>query len=253
MLKLGLIGEKLAHTISPEIHKRLMKSNHIEGTYDILEMSQETFPLEFDNLKKSDYSGVNITIPYKESVLPLLDEISPQAKYIGAVNTVAFKDGQAIGYNTDYDGFVSLLQTNHIPVKGKEAIILGSGGAAKAAIKALLDLGIFDITIVSRAKQNFHSHYTISYEYFTETKQKSDILINCTPVGMFPNVEASPIAKNLINAQVVVDLIYNPKETLFLKYAKSLGCTTLNGELMLEKQAIEAQKIWTSINNHHSL
>ncbi|MEG2199973.1 MAG: shikimate dehydrogenase, partial [Anaerovorax sp.] len=120
------------------------------------------------------------------------------------------------------------------------------GGAAKAAIKVLLDLGIFDITIVSRGKQNFHSHYTISYEYFTETKQSCDILINCTPVGMYPNVKESPIPKELINTKVVIDLIYNPKETQLLKFAKALGCTAINGQLMLEKQAEESQHIWTA-------
>lgn len=246
MQKFGLVGEKLGHTLSPEIHKSFMEKHNIEGSYNIIELPRASFPSQFQDLKNSDYTGVNITIPYKEDVIPLLDELSPQAKYIGAVNTVVFKNGKALGYNTDYDGFKDLLETNDISVKGKEAIILGSGGAAKAAIKVLLDLGIFDITIVSRGKQNFHSHYTISYEYFTEIKPVCDILINCTPVGMYPNVDDSPIARNLINAKVVIDLIYNPKETQFLKLAKSLGCVAINGELMLQKQAEESQKIWNS-------
>ncbi len=244
MLKLGLVGEKLSHSQSPQIHAEIMKQKGIDGTYEILEFSKDDFSQSFNALKNSDYRGVNVTIPYKESVLPLLDDISQQAKYIGAVNTILFKNGTAKGFNTDYNGFISLLDHNNITVKGKGAIILGSGGVAKAVVKALLDLGIYDLTIVSRGKQNFHGNYTVSYEFFKEANCRSDLLINCTPVGMYPNVEASPIPKECIKADVVIDTIYNPSKTLLLQYAEELGIKTINGSLMLKEQALKSQEIW---------
>ncbi|WP_051280075.1 shikimate dehydrogenase [Anaerovorax odorimutans] len=246
MIKLGLIGEKLSHSLSPEIHKKFMEQNNIDGSYELIEIPMENFESDFNVLKKSNYTGVNITIPYKEKVIPLLDEISPQAKFIGAVNTVLFRNGKAIGYNTDYNGFVSTIQHNNTKIKGKSAVILGAGGVSKAVIKGLLDEGISDITIVSRNKNNFHSLYTISYEFFKEANIKCDILINCTPVGMYPNVNASPISKDLIKAEVAIDMIYNPEKTLFLKYAEELGIKIINGSHMLYEQAIAAQKIWNS-------
>lgn len=244
MMKLGLVGEKLSHSLSPQIHEELMKQRGISGVYEILEFPKETFAENFTALKSSDFRGVNITIPYKETVIPLLDGISQQAKYIGAVNTVLFEEGKAKGYNTDYDGFLSMLDYYHIPVKGKGAVILGSGGVAKAVAKGLLDLGIYDLTIVSRGKQNFHGNYTVSYEFFKEAGVKSDLLINCTPVGMYPNVDASPIPKESINSDIVIDMIYNPQRTLLLKYADELGLKGFNGSYMLKEQAVKAQDIW---------
>lgn len=245
MLKLGLVGEKLSHSQSPQIHMEIMKQRGINGTYEILEFSKETFARDFNALKDSDYRGVNITIPYKETVVPLLEDISQQAKYIGAVNTVLFKDGKAKGFNTDYNGFLSLLEHNNITVKGKGAVILGSGGVAKAVVKALLDLGIYDLTIVSRGKQNFHGNYTVSYEFFKEKRVKSDLLINCTPVGMYPNTDTSPITKDFINTEIVIDTIYNPPKTQLLKFAEELGIRGINGSYMLKEQAVKAYDIWT--------
>lgn len=244
MITLGLVGEKLSHSHSPQIHQELMRKNGISGTYEILEFRKETFDTDFNALKTSGFRGVNVTIPYKETVIPLLDDISSQAKYIGAVNTVLFADGRATGFNTDYDGFLSLLDHNNIIVKGKGAVILGSGGVAKAVAKGLLDRGIYDLTIVSRGKQNFHGNYTISYEFFKEAAVKCDILINCTPVGMYPNVDASPVSKEFVHADTVIDTIYNPEKTLLLKYADELGIKAVNGSYMLLQQAVRAQEIW---------
>lgn len=247
MMKLGLVGEKLSHSLSPQIHEEIMNQRGINGTYEILEFPKETFTQDFNALKKSDYRGVNITIPYKETVIPLLDDISLQAKYIGAVNTVLFEDGLAKGFNTDYNGFLTLLDHNNITVKGKGAVILGSGGVAKAVVKGLLDLGIYDLTIVSRGKQNFHGNYIVSYEFFKEARVKSDILINCTPVGMYPHADVSPIPKECIRTDTVIDLIYNPSKTLLLKHTEELGIKGINGSEMLKEQAVKAQDIWNGI------
>ncbi len=245
MLKFGLIGETLTHSFSPGIHKKLFQEGNIDATYELIEIPKEQLVERFHQLKTSQYQGINVTIPYKEKVIPLLDDLSPEAKYIGAVNTVLFSDGKATGYNTDYFGFKGLLEKSEIAVKGKEVMILGSGGASKAVVKALLDMGAFDITIVSSSKQSFNSQYTISYEYFREIRQPYDILINCTPVGMHPNENQSPVDKGLIYAgKTLIDLIYNPEKTLFLKYGEDQGCKAINGRIMLEEQARMSQRIW---------
>ncbi len=249
MLKFGLLGETLEHSQSPALHQELMKEKGIDGTYELIEIPKDTFQDTFLSLKKSDFRGVNVTIPYKETVIPFLDEISPQAKYIGAVNTILFQDGKAKGFNTDYFGFRALFEQNNINVKGSNAIVLGAGGVAKAVLKALCDMGVFDLTVVSRGKENFHNQYTVSYDFYREKHLTTDILVNCTPVGMYPNLNASPLPKSLMKAKVAVDVIYNPEETLFLKYAKELGMKTINGSLMLREQAAKAQEIWMKGNS----
>lgn len=246
MLKFGLLGEKLEHSQSPKLHEQLMKKKGIDGIYELLEIPKDSFENTFLDLKKSDFRGVNVTIPYKETVIPFLDEISPQAKYIGAVNTILFANGKAKGFNTDYFGFRALFEKNGIDLKGYNAIVLGAGGVAKAVRKALLDMGVFDLTIVSRGKENFHNQYMVSYDFFKENHLQTDILVNCTPVGMHPNINVSPIPKALMQTKIAVDVIYNPKETLFLRYAKELGLITINGSLMLQEQAEKAQEIWNN-------
>lgn len=244
MYRFGLIGETLSHSFSPQLHKKIMKQNNIEGCFELIEISQEKFPQRIKQLLTEGFHGLNVTFPYKEAVIPFLDRLSPHAKYIGAVNTIVFEHGKTVGYNTDYSGFQELLRKKHIPVKGKEAILLGAGGAAKAVTKALLDLGIFDLTVVSRGKQTFHGQYTVSYDFFKEDLITCDLLINCTPVGMYPNVNASILPKEAIQTAYAIDLIYNPVETLFLKYAAENGAKVCNGKLMLYHQAAKAEELW---------
>lgn len=243
----GLIGEKLIHSFSPQIHQDLMNKQNINGTYDLIEIEKDRFPLDFPDILKRGYNGLNVTIPYKEAVIPFLDELSPEARYIGAVNAISFKDGQRIGHNTDYYGFLTLLSENQVPIKGKTAVILGSGGAAKAVIKALLDHGISDITVLSKSKEKFHAFHTISYDFFIGNAIFCDLLINCTPVGMFPDVQNCPIPRAAFRTGVAIDLVYNPPETVFLKTAKSLGIQAVGGLRMLTAQAEKSQEIW-----HHS-
>lgn len=244
MYRFGLVGETLSHSFSPKLHKKMMKKNQIEGSFELIEIPQKEFPKRFPQLLTEGFHGLNVTIPYKEAVIPFLDRLSPQAKYIGAVNTIAFEHGKTVGYNTDYAGFQELLQKNHIPVKGKEAILLGAGGAAKAVTKALIDLGIFDLTIVSRGKQSFHGQYTVSYDFFKEDLISCDILINCTPVGMYPDINASILPKEAIHTEYAIDLIYNPAKTLFLQYAAENGAKVCNGKHMLYQQAAKAEELW---------
>ncbi len=197
--------------------------------------------------------GINVTIPYKIKIMEFLDEISIEAKDIGAVNTLKFKDGKIIGYNTDYFGIGMLFDKYDIKVKNKSATIFGNGGVAVTMVQYLLNSGISEITVVTRdvskLKENskFNSCKLISYDEIKEI-QGHGIVVNCTPLGMYPNLNNSPIEKKLIGRfESAVDMIYNPKRTLFLKYAQEEGLKAVNGLYMLVGQAIAAQEIWNDI------
>ena len=234
-MKYALLGEKLGHSFSPIIHKEIFKDFNIDAEYELKEIKKEEIKDTLDLLKKGIYSGYNVTIPYKREVMQYLDYITPEAMAIGAVNTIAYKDGKLIGYNTDYYGFKEEVLFNKIDVNDKECYILGTGGASLALNKALKDLGGI-VYFVSREPKNDN---TISY---SELKNKKPYLIvNSTPVGMYPNVDASPLDKEVtLKANYVMDIIFNPLQTKLLKDANS----TMNGLFMLVGQAIKAEEIW---------
>lgn len=250
MKKYGLLGGKLGHSLSPAIHQSFFKHAGIEGSYELLETELEFLPKRMKQLR-SEFAGVNVTIPHKLHVIPFLDGIAPEAKAIGAVNTICFTAAGAWGYNTDYFGFKRLLEYNNIEIKNKLAVVLGSGGAARAVVKCLADKGVGELYLVTRKpevvdagfKQMFPALEIISYD---ELKQlKGDVLINCTPVGMYPKVDASPIGAEVSAAFAAsVDLIYNPAETMFLRQARLAGKQSVNGLFMLVAQAVAAQELW---------
>jgi len=240
--KFGLVGKNISYSFSKKyftekFDKELFK-NCIYKNFDI--QSIEKFPSlikENHNLK-----GLNVTIPYKESVIPFLDSISEKAKKIGAVNVIKFtKNGNLKGYNSDWHGFKKTLKPLLLP-HHKNALILGTGGAAKAVAFALEKLGIF-YTFVSREA----TEKTIDYNNINATTFDSyQIIINCTPIGTSPNTnEFPPIPyKFFTEKHIAVDLIYNPSETQFLKKAKKNGAITKNGYDMLVFQAEKAWEIW---------
>jgi len=247
----GLIGEKLGHSLSPQIHNLIFENINSRGLYNLLEIKKEDLKSAVCGLKALGCKGVNVTIPYKIQVMQYLDNISEEAKKIGAVNTISFNDGILTGYNTDYYGFGEALKKSQIDINNKKAIILGCGGASKAVVQYLVDNKINDITYVSRNPESIakdiKNFKIISYNDM-ENLINQDIVINCTPCGMYPNVEASPINKSIISKfSAAVDLIYNPQETLFLKQSRELGLKTENGLYMLVAQAIAAQEIWQNI------
>lgn len=244
----GLIGEKLGHTYSPVIHKSILDAINIKGRYDILEVSRGDIVNVVAKLKDKGYKGVNVTIPYKIEIMKYLDEVSEEAKAIGAINVISFSNGKAIGYNSDYYGFAMALGKSNIDCKGKTVVILGTGGASRAVVQYLINNSVANIIFVSsnvkNAKIKYPQFKVISYAQIRELVNK-DLIINCTPVGMYPNSEATPIKKELLlGFEGAIDLIYNPKETVFLKDARSLGLKTSNGIYMLVAQAIKAQEIW---------
>ena len=241
----GLIGEKLGHSHSPQIHDLILKHMGLNGTYNLFQVKKENLKFAINGLKALNVKGVNVTIPYKVDIIRYLDEISNEAGNIGAVNTIDFNQGILKGYNTDYYGFGATLKNFNVPVKGEKAVILGTGGASKAVRQYLIDNGIKEIIYVSRNKEKKLGDFRV-IEY-SEIKDVTDsrVLINCTPCGMYPNIKECPIKKEEIkNFSYVVDLIYNPEETLLLRYAKEEGLVAVNGLYMLVSQAVKAQEIW---------
>ncbi len=227
----GLIGGSLGHSFSPQIHKAL-------GGYDYgLYPMDESEAIEF--VKARRFDGINVTIPYKQTVIPYLDRISPEAKEIGSVNTVVKEsDGTLSGYNTDYTGFVLMLKKGDIDVAGKKALVLGSGGASKTAVYALQRLGASDVVVISRSGKNNYDNIEIHAD--------AEIIVNTTPVGMFPKNGISPVELSRFSRLTgAVDLIYNPEKTEFLMQAERLGVKHIGGLYMLVAQAAEASAYFT--------
>lgn len=241
-MKLGLIGYPLGHSWSPAIHRYLLK----EDCYALQETPAEELQHFFET---TDLDGFNVTIPHKQSVIPLLDEIDPAAKRIGAVNTVVHRNGRFIGYNTDYTGFIGMLKANGIEVKGRHCAVLGSGGVSKAIRAAIESMGgTYDI--VSRST----SPTAITYDELYENQKRYSVLINATPVGMSPNVDHTPIdVSRFENLEAVVDAIANPLRTLLCFEAKQLGIKTCGGFEMLVRQALAADRYFTGLDMDEAL
>ena len=237
MMKFGLIGRNISYSFSKKYFEQkfnlLSLPDYSYDLFDIQQIEEVEKIFNIDNLR-----GLNVTIPYKEQVIPFLDELSDEAEKIGAVNCILIKNEKKTGYNTDVFGFEKSLLT-YPKILSEKALILGNGGAAKA-VKYIFDKYNIDYQIVSRKTElNFEN---LSEEIVKEHK----IIIQCTPVGTFPNVEQSlPFPFEGISFQhVVIDLIYNPPQTQLLRKAHEMGAETMNGLLMLEQQAEKAWEIW---------
>ena len=238
MRTFGLIGKSLSHSFSESYFTNKFKKEGITNAeYKKFELSNiSEFP---DLIKNNQLSGINVTIPYKESIIPFLDELTPQAKTIGAVNTIQFKGDKLIGHNTDTIGF---LQSISPILKGRDkALILGNGGAAKAVKNALKTLNIEHKTVNRNSSFNYLDINSEIFGYY-------DIIINTTPLGTYPNTTEFPqIPYNNLNKKYLLfDLIYNPKETEFLRFGKAKNCSIKNGLEMLEIQAESSWSIWNS-------
>ncbi len=246
-MKFGLLGARLGHSLSPQIHQEVFRQLGMEATYELIEVPTEKLADKVAELQKT-YRGLNVTIPHKVAVMDSLDYIAAEAGAIGAVNTILFKDGKVSGFNTDYFGFARLLEHNGLVPKGKDVCVLGTGGASRAILQCVKDMQVHSITVISRAVENapedIRTHYTVK-TYEDLKILGGDLLINCTPVGMFPNVEASPVdAVVMEHFAAAVDIIYNPAETKFMKLARQQGKTAVNGLFMLVAQAVAADEIW---------
>ncbi|WP_182835537.1 shikimate dehydrogenase family protein [Flagellimonas lutimaris] len=240
MNRFGLLGKNISYSFSQgyftQKFKDLGLTNHSYENFDIQNMEELKNVLAQDNLK-----GLNVTIPYKQDVISYLDELDAKAEKIGAVNTIQFTKNGLKGFNTDAYGFKKSLEPFLKP-HHRNALILGTGGASKAVRFVLDELGIAN-TYVSRSKKQ--GQYTYE-ELDKDIIKKNTLIINCTPLGTFPNVEAKPqIPYQYIGAKhLLYDLIYNPEKTAFLALGEANGATICNGLKMLEQQAEKAWKIW---------
>ena len=233
MTRYGLIGEKLGHSYSKLIHEKLA-----DYTYDLIPLSKEEFT---DFMEKKEFSAINVTIPYKQAVIPYLDELSDSARSIGAVNAIVNKSGKLYGYNTDYLGFLYTLRNNDIKVKGQKVLVLGNGGAAKAVVAALLSLSPRELITVKYKEEPG----TVTYEQAARLHSDATLIVNTSPVGMFPNVDASPMDLTpYTKLNAVVDIIYNPATTKLLAQAEELGAKAVNGMEMLVAQAKYAVELF---------
>ena len=230
-MRCGLLGRKLGHSYSPQIHAKL-------GTYSYSLFEKEPEELE-DFLKSGDFSGLNVTIPYKKEVIPYLDELSPRARMLGAVNTIVRRDGRLIGHNTDYFGFETMLSDSGISIAGKKALVCGSGGASNTAVAVLREQGA-EVVVLSRSGPD-------NYENL-DRHADAALIVNATPVGMYPNVAGAAIEDLSVFPKLegVLDLIYNPARTKLLLDAEKQGLKTENGLKMLVAQAKESAEWFTN-------
>lgn len=237
----GLVGKNIDYSFSKKYFtEKFEKENLINHRYQNFDI-QTVFEIT-QIVKNPNLCGLNVTIPYKEEIIPFLDKISKKAKKIGAVNTIKItKKGKLKGYNTDFFGFQkslsSLLNEHH-----KKALILGTGGASKAVAFALKKLGIQYSFVSQKLRRDYLSYEKLNEAIF----QEYQIIINCTPLGTFPDIHSCPnIPYNLLSGNhIAFDLVYNPEETIFLQKAKQNGATTKNGMEMLVFQAEKAWEVW---------
>ena len=255
----GVIGNPIEHSLSPPMHNAAYKQLKMDYVYVAFRIEKEDLPKVIESAKTMGLVGLNVTIPYKTDIIEYLDEIDETARQINAVNTISFKNGVAKGYNTDGTGAIKSIE-KYTTVKSRNVLVLGAGGASKAITFTLINHGINRLIIANRSKDNAFQlidnlkrqtgFEDISYIEIAEADRildDVDIIINTTPIGMYPNVDVdTPIRTDKINeSHVVMDVIYNPLETKLLKEAKDNGATTVSGTNMLINQGITAFEIFT--------
>ena len=252
----GLCGYPLGHSMSPLIHRELFKISGIDASYGLYEAPSENLGEEFKE-SLSALRGFNVTIPHKINIIEYLDELSPRAELFGAVNTVDVREDKIVGYNTDCTGFLSALKMADIELGGN-VLLLGCGGVARMiAFEALL--ADARLTVAVR-KEDIEAAEVLKKEIFAklnkfcdiilldEAGEGYDLVINATPVGMFPKVDACPVDEKVVaGSSAAFDVIYNPQETVFIKYAKKAGIKYSGGLSMLVWQAAVAQEIWNGV------
>lgn len=262
----ALLGSPVAHSISPLMHNEAFRLRGLDYVYLCFDINENTLPAAVAGLKECGIRGFNLTMPNKNRIVDLLDDLSPAARLIGAVNTVVNDNGRLTGYNTDGIGYMQSVADAGYDIKGKTITVMGAGGAATAiCAQAALD-GVDEIHIFARRTSRFWErtqrladtinstlscraclHENQDHSALKSAVSKSALLLNATSVGMAPNTDTSIISdRSLFRPDLIVsDVIYNPKETLLLNQAKAAGCPTFNGMYMLLYQGAEAFRLWT--------
>ncbi len=258
--KLAVIGDPISHSLSPALHKFFIDRFHLPFSYEARRVTAQDLPNFLREAKSSGYRGFNVTIPHKQAILPLLDELSETADAIGAANTVIIEDGAAIGENTDVSGFLSMIRLAAVDLSRREVLVIGAGGAARAVIFALQQAGVSRIFVCNRSPQRLQQcaswmSTTLakkweawSWDELEEMvkNQKPEIIINATSIGMHPNIEQSPLSAAFFSpAMTVVDLVYNPLLTRLLRDASQAGARIVHGLNMLIMQGVAAMELWS--------
>lgn len=264
---LGIFGYPVGHSFSPIMQNAALQAAGLDYAYIAMPVAPENLKDAVAGLRAMNFRGVNVTIPHKQTVMEYLDEIHEDAKIIGAVNTIVNDAGHLTGYNTDVIGFIDALKDKGFDPAGKNAVMVGAGGAARAIIWGLLKENIGSIAIgvrnmpkVQPLVDYFQKYIDIKlYDWndsnFKDELRTADLLINATPLGMTPKTdEMPPVDWDCISPSAFVyDIIYTPAETLFLRTARQKGCQTLNGEGMLIGQGAESFRLWTGVKPDHNV
>lgn len=261
--QLGLIGFPLGHSLSPKIHAAALNACGLQGDYSLFPIPPEDTRALKDLLarvRSGELHGLNVTIPHKQNVIPLLDELTPTAQAIGAVNTIYLREDKLIGDNTDAAGFLADLRrfVNKETSRqvNRTALVLGAGGSARAVVYALLNNG-WQVTLAARRLEQAKEladklNATDALELNLQTFQRSNLqlIVNTTPLGMSPNFKTSPLPENTVLSKntFVYDLVYNPRETKLIRDARQQGCSATTGLGMLIEQAALAFELWTGHN-----
>ncbi len=248
--KYFIIGNPVEHSLSPKIHNYWFKENRIDAIYEKKEILEDDLKNIVENIRKDQIAGINITVPYKQKIIPFLDELSELSEKTNSVNTVYKKDNKVIGENTDVFGFIESTKHQSINLKNKTALILGGGGVVPSIISALEKLSIEKIFLMNRTfekieklKKKFSKIELLKWGEIIEF----DIIINATSVGLKINDKININLDNLKNGKIFYDTIYNPPMTNFLQRAKQNGHNIINGKLMLVYQAQKSFEHWTNV------
>ena len=258
---LAVIGAPIGHSLSPIIQNAALHAARLDYVYAALPVRADALSSAVRGLCNAGIAGFNVTIPFKTEIIPLLDALSEDARRIQAVNTVVIEDGRMVGHNTDVVGFLAGFAERGIALTGKKAVLIGAGGAARAALWGLLRSGISSVVIgVRNASKgaalaaDFAADGDVRAVSFDDAAwiaacSDADLVVQTTPLGMTPHTEEMPpVDAAMINPSAVVyDLIYTPAETRFLREARARGCETINGETMLVAQGAEAFSLWTGV------
>ncbi len=260
--RVGVIGHPIAHTLSPAMHTAVFEMLHLPFRYGVLDVTDEFLPALLASLRKNGFAGVNVTIPHKERVIPLLDAVTEDAAEVGAVNTIVNHDGKLTGYNTDIAGIQQTLEPFKERIRNASVLVLGAGGGARAAAYAISknfspsSVRLYNRTagragtIADQFKKIFPA---VDFENVSDPKRlpaviaDSALVVNTTSVGMTPNINALPIPSTIrfLNQQIIFDIVYTPIETAFVQRAKADGAQTINGVEMFVHQGAKAFELWT--------
>ena len=249
MKKYLVIGNPIDHSLSPKLQNWWLKENNIDAKYDKIKLEDHEIKNFIQTIKEQKIAGCNVTVPFKKTVIPFLDKLSPEADQTQSVNTITFDDGHLVGHNTDIAGFDTAIKKLNFSVNGKKVLILGAGGVVPSIIFALKNMNVQEITISNRTKEKAENLRVLFKDLkILEWGNLTDfhMVINATSLGL-NNEKINLNFSSSGNDRLFYDVIYNPQETQFLKMGKKLGYKTENGKTMFVYQALEAFKLWHRI------